>query len=674
MMRWWKNLSVSRKLYAVVGVMAVLIATELVTLLFATSLMSSLRAFVAGEAVWANAQKNSIYSLSRYASTGNPAYYKDFQKYTQVPVSYHKARLELEKSDFSKAAVRDAFLKGEVQSEDIDGVIRMIRRFGSVSSIQQAMALWSRGDQLFGELLQTAERLQVKMTSQNFSAEGIQSEIQNIEKINFDLTSIENEFALILGAGSRAMENFLIFILLFVVLSVEFAGVMLTIGFSRNLSRSLSELTTTADQVGQGNFSQQVPVRSDDELGRLARAINKMTFDLRKNVGQRVRAENASQTKTAFLANMSHEIRTPLGVILGLADILKDPNLSWNEHSRYLETIEKTGKNLTQIINDILDVSKVEIGFVNIEKNQFNLSEFIEDLHNMMAVRAEQNRNKLIFKAEGLAPEKIFTDRSRLRQILVNLINNAIKFTDSGSISVSYGGSDSKLYFRVSDTGLGIPEEFKEQVFDPYFQVEESAKKAQEGAGLGLALSKKLARALGGDVLIEKTAPGLGTTFLITVQNEMPKNPQKETVLEPQALTKPNKNQLLVEADLGNKKILVVEDVIDNQMLTRLYLGRKGMKVQFANNGKEGMDKALAEDFDLILMDMQMPVMDGYTATQELRKLGYAKPIIALTAHAMKEDRDRCLEAGCDDYLTKPIESSALYSIIGKQISRSMPL
>jgi signal transduction histidine kinase/CheY-like chemotaxis protein len=661
MLLWWKNLSVAKKLYAVVGVMAVLIAAELMTLIFAMSIMSSLRAFIAGEAVWANAQKNSIYSLSRFASTGKESYFRDFEKYIQIPLGYHQARIELQKENFSLPAVREAFLKGEVQAEDIDGVVQMIRRFHNVSYLQQAMALWIEGDEHFKQLVEAANRIYPLMRSANTSQDLIQNEINEIEKINSKLTNMENKFAHTLGAGSRWLERILMFVLLCAVLTVEFTGLVLTVIFTKNLSRSLAELTFTADQVGKGNFSQEVPVRSEDELGRLARAINKMTLDLRKNVGQRVRAENANQTKTAYLANMSHEIRTPLGVILGLVDILKDPNLSWNEHTRYLETIEKTGKNLTRIINDILDVSKVETGHVEIEKSNFFLPEFLTDLQNMMKVRAEQSQNRLVFKAEGPLPEKIYTDRTRLKQILVNLINNAIKFTESGAISLAYGSTASHVYFRVSDTGIGIADEFKDQVFHPYFQVDEDGKKRQEGTGLGLALSKKLARALGGDVVLEKSAPGSGTTFLITIQKEV--REEKLASIKPQAAIQSK------ESDLNNKKVLVVEDVLDNQMLTKLYLGRKGMKVQFANNGKEGMVKALAEEFDVILMDMQMPVMDGYTATRELRKQGFTKPIIALTAHAMKEDRERCLEAGCDDYLTKPIESSSLYRSIAKFIA-----
>jgi CheY-like chemotaxis protein len=347
---------------------------------------------------------------------------------------------------------------------------------------------------------------------------------------------------------------------------------------------------------------------------------------------------------------------------------LKDPNISWNERLKYNETIEKTGKNLLRIINDILDVSKVESGHLDIEKTSFSLPDFLNELLMMMRVKAENVGNDLNFIKQGEVQEKIHTDRIRLRQVLVNLINNALKFTEHGSVTMTYSQQGNKIIFQISDTGRGISTEQQERIFVNFAQVDENKK--TEGTGLGLGISKRLAQALGGDVILKESVLGKGSVFeaFIYLDNG------QEAVVAAQPVKKPadNVKKLSLEIDeniLQGKKVLVVEDVIDNQMLTKLYLARKGMKVQFANNGAEGVQKALEDSFDLILMDMQMPVMDGYTATKQLREKGFRKPIIALTAHAMKEDREKCLQAGCDDYLTKPLDSNVLYQAISKNLS-----
>ncbi len=663
MRRFWKDLSVSKKLYVVVGVMAALIATELLTLLFAMNILSAVRSFVGGEGLWSKAQKNAIYSLHRYVATKDPRYYDDFNEHIRVPLGDRQARLEMQKPNPDMERIRAGFIQGQVHPDDIAGVVNLIQRFHTNAYIAKALKIWKDADVMFDDLITSAQDLNYLISSGTGTPEKIQKTFETIDRTNEKLTKLEADFSAVLGEGSRWMERLLMILLVLAVLTVESTGLILTISFSRNLSRSLNELGHAAREVGRGNFSYAAPVRSQDELGRLAEAINTMSADLKRNTGRRVRAENANQVKTLFLASMSHEIRTPLGVILGLADILKEPNLSRKDQLNYIETIEKTGQNLTRILNDILDISKVETGHFEIEKTVFSLSEFLKELEAMMQVKAEKDENRLEFKPKGSFRDRVATDRIRLRQVLVNLINNALKFTQKGNVSVSYWEENRTLYFEIKDTGVGIAPENQERLFQAFYQTEDGAQQS-EGTGLGLVLSKRLAEALGGDVVLKESQLQSGSTFLVTVRNELME--ENRTMSE----LKPTNGMPAAANVLSGRKVLVVEDVLDNQMLTKLYLARKGMEVQFANNGVEGVQKALDQDFDLILMDMQMPVMDGYTATKQLRDKGYKKPIIALTAHAMKEDRERCLASGCDDYLTKPLDANALYGAISRNLAK----
>jgi hypothetical protein len=663
-MKFWKNLSVAKKLYVVVGIMAILIATELFTLLFAMDTLSAVRSFVGGESLWSKAQKNAIYSLHRYVTTEDPVHFETFQEALEVSAGDRKARQELLKENGDERIIMDGFVQGQNHPDDVKRLVRLIHRFHSNRYVAKALDLWAQADVQFELLAKEANNIHRIISSRDPSKAEIETSLARVDRLNLQLTELEKDFSQILGEGSRWMERALMYLLVLAVLTVEATGLTLAFTFSRNLNRSLTELSLTAQEVGRGNFTHMAPVRSSDELGQLAEAINKMTKDLRTSIGQRVRAENANQVKTLFLANMSHEIRTPLGVILGLVDILKDPNLPWKEHTKYIETIEKTGNSLNRIINDILDISKVETGHLEIEKTNFGLDEFLHDIQTTMKVKANKNHNEIRLVKQGELPEKVATDRIRLRQILVNLINNALKFTQNGSVVITYGAKDHQIYFQIADTGAGISPENQEKLFNSYFRGDENLSSI-EGTGLGLVLSKRLAQALGGDVVLRSSVPGQGSVFVATIKNE--------TIEESKKINEAVPMQTAQASNILNgKKVLVVEDVIDNQMLTKLYLARKGMKVQFANNGAEGVQKALAEEFDLILMDMQMPVMDGYTATRTLRDQGYQRPIIALTAHAMKEDRERCLQAGCDDYLTKPLDSNALYGAITKNLEDQM--
>lgn len=679
MTRWWKDLSVSKKLYSVVGIMALLIAFELFTLLFAMKTLSAVRALVHGEALWSKAQKDAIQSLQQYVITQDELFFQHFQQEMKVPLGDHRARKALEQPKLDMTAVTEGFVAGKIHPNDVPPIVHLLRRFHDVDYVARAIVEWRKGDEMVFKLLDMGDRIrrevhenQKKPLTAFQQKAALERTLREISHLNGQFTVIENAFSDILGEASRWLEGILMVLLVLAVIIVESTGLWLTVTFSKSLNRSLKELNEVTHKVGSGDFMQTVPTRSRDELGQLAEAINTMTMNLRKQVSQRQQAEHASRVKNLFLANMSHEIRTPLNSILGFSDLLRDPTLTEAEKKKYLDVIKRTGTNLATIINDILDVTRVEAEQIEIVKSEFSLSQLLNDLQLLLQIRCEEKGVQLSVEKIGEVSEYIQTDSIRLRQILLNVIGNAIKFTEKGSIDVRYQVVDQQLCFTVKDTGPGITSSQLEQLFQPFSQGDSSIRKKFGGTGLGLVLSKKLAQLLGGDVSLVESVAGKGSTFLVKVAYvPVSLDEAKKSEMQKRKAAEANRDKNTHEAlvSLQNKKILVVEDTKENQWLLQFYLTKSGAKVEVANNGEEGVQQALNEDFDLILMDMQMPVMDGYAATEILREKGYKKPIIALTGFAMIGDREKTLQSGCTDYLSKPVEKQKLLEFIARYVN-----
>ncbi|MCA9320847.1 MAG: response regulator, partial [Planctomycetes bacterium] len=379
-------------------------------------------------------------------------------------------------------------------------------------------------------------------------------------------------------------------------------------------------------------------------------------------------AEAANRSKSEFVANMSHEIRTPMTAVLGYADLLAADETD-KERKQYLRVIKRNGDFLLRLINDILDLSKIESGKLDVSTEAFIIQEVVEDVRAMMADRALGKQLDFQVEYELGVPEAVASDAKRLKQILVNLIGNAIKFTDVGGVKVVVRfieGLPGQLQFDVIDTGIGVPEAHQERMFEPFSQGDASVSRRFGGTGLGLAISQRLARVLGGEITVS-SEPGRGSTFRCTISAEVVSTDDSRLTSR-QTPTRVTQQSELARHD--GLRILVVDDRRDVRHLARHMLERSGATVTLACDGVEALaavEAARQHDdvpFELILLDMQMPGLDGYETAQRLRSMGFEHPIIAFTADAMQGDMGRCLESGCDDYLSKPIDVGELFTLV----------
>jgi signal transduction histidine kinase/AmiR/NasT family two-component response regulator/HPt (histidine-containing phosphotransfer) domain-containing protein len=376
--------------------------------------------------------------------------------------------------------------------------------------------------------------------------------------------------------------------------------------------------------------------------------------------------ESEKQVKTSaavkenFLANMSHEIRTPLNAILGFTSILKNTKLE-EEQKEYVDIIRSSGDNLLSIVNDILDLSKIEAGMLRIEKAPFRIREIITAVEAMLRPKAEEKNLKLVVKVDEETPEMINGDAVRLSQILINLVNNAIKFTNDGGVylrvtPVAKSGDTVSLEFLVRDTGIGIPKEKQKNIFDRFEQAEASTTRRFGGTGLGLSIVKNLIDLQNGTIELE-SHEGAGSSFTVIIPYAETK--EKQSISEPQKLIL-NPNQMRTDM-----KILIAEDNVMNQRLISHLMKSWSFNFDLVFNGAQAVESIRKNHYDLILMDIQMPEMDGYTATSQIRSvLRSDVPIIAMTAHAMTGEKEKCLKAGMDNYISKPLNEDALHNLI----------
>jgi PAS domain S-box-containing protein len=1070
--KWFRNVSIAKKLYFTMGIMAVLIALELVTLGFAIRTLSSVRAFVGGEGLWSKAQKDAIYHLERYGHTRNEADYLQYIEFMSVPGGDYKARLELEKPDPDLEKVYAGFIEGRNHEDDVEGMAWLFQNFYWISYISDAITIWTDADNMRLQLVPIADKLHNTIQSGKATQEEIDAILHEIAPINNQLTRLEDDFSFTLGEGSRWLENLIMKILLSLALTVEVSGLLLTISVTRRMQKGLNEIIATSEKISKGDAYVRARVFSKDEIGQLAESFNRMTDELQQNINalgasqamlrtseermgllvdnikdyaivmldaegkilrwnegasgisgykseeivgkhvstfytqedvskgiplanllaanergemqtegwqkrkdgslfwahititrlvdeekkmrgfvkitrditEQMRAETAIRqsraqlamsqqlahigsweldletkslnwsdelyhiygqsheeikfermfllthpadrefvmntildavnkpssfdfrrriirtdgsvrmlhslgeviyndsgipvkmvgadqditdrlheeemeklamaatksfnsviiansegkiewvnegftkltgysyeevqnthgellrrgaltglshemvdyqkllhnnkpvvyesknyskngeeywvittltpvigqdgkieriiaidsdiserkkveedlilsnriaehslkkgnkaltdllrakkeleesmtVKEQFLAKMSHEIRTPMNAIVGLSDILMESTLS-PEQQECMDAIRLSSQNLLTIINDILDFSRLSSGKVDLESIPFRPTDVAEGVLRTVGFSATQKGIELSVEADrSKLPEYVMGDSGRLRQILINLVGNAIKFTEKGKITITeklveeYDGKVI-LQFIVSDTGIGIPPDRLETIFDSFTQASNETTRKYGGSGLGLTIVKQLSELHNGSVSVESKL-GEGSRFTVNLQY---------VVADAMQLGPEEHHDRLPETSLDGKRILLAEDNEMNQMLARRVFEKWNFILEIAGNGKIAVDRLAKEHFDLVLMDVQMPEMDGYTATQYIRnnmpKEKSGIPIIAMTAHAIVGEAEKCISLGMNDYISKPFNRNVLYEKI----------
>jgi signal transduction histidine kinase len=465
-------------------------------------------------------------------------------------------------------------------------------------------------------------------------------------------------------------------------------------GYDEELVESLQPLLATCAQLVAAWRGERRRLEAEDSLRqtledlvgerlRVRQYAEQLEQKNRELEAESLRAEGANRAKSEFLANMSHEIRTPMTAILGYADLLlDDSDLSRERRTEMLHTLQRNGDHLLCIVNDVLDLSKIEAGRMSVESLPCSPWGIVTEAASLLRVQAEAKGLGWHLEFETPLPEIIHSDPTRLRQVLMNLLGNAVKFTELGQVRLvcrCRTDEPARLEFDVIDTGIGIAPPQRSGLFEPFTQSDSSMSRRFGGTGLGLTISQRFAQMLGGDVELVHSQPDSGSCFRLTVATGSLEGVRMVGPDEPSLPTSPRSSPAAAREPSGSLvgvQVLLAEDGPDNQRLISFVLKKAGAEVVVVDNGQRAVDQVLSDEgapFDVILMDMQMPVMDGYSATTELRRQGYRGPIIALTAHAMTGDRERCLEAGCDDYATKPIQRDRLVAMVADWIARELP-
>jgi two-component system, sensor histidine kinase len=502
-----KDVSITKKLYFTVGIMAVLIVFELFTLWFSIQTLSSVRAFVGAEGLWSKAQKDAVYQLSKYCRTHNEEDFKAFQGFMSVPLGDHMTRLELLKPKPDLSIARAGFLQGRIHPDDIDGMINLVRRFHNISYINRAIRIWAQGDSIIEYLSPIGDALHAEIQSANPSDEKLIHLLEKIGPINERLTKLEDEFSYTLGEGSRWLENLVLKLLFIVALTVEITGLLITISVSRDITRGLGEINRATRKIAEGDLEARANVLSKDEIGQVATAVNHMT--------EQLVLSNKELGHFAYIA--SHDLQEPLRSITNYSKLLDEKYKDQvdEDGKKYLSSIIRSTGRMQLLVKDMLDYSRIghdkSIASLNCEQL---IEEVLNDLKaSIKESNAEIKRKKL----------PTLNGHHEIKLVFQNLISNAIKFRKKDHpllINIDVKDQENNWLFRVSDNGIGIEKEYFERIFIIFQRLH--SKNEYPGSGIGLAHCKKIVELHGGEIGLVSEY-GSGSEFYFTIPKDLKK-------------------------------------------------------------------------------------------------------------------------------------------------------
>lgn len=659
------------------GFMSFLGIVQIFLLWFTISTLSSVRAYVGGEALWSKSQKDALYNLQKYGENKNREHYIAFLEEIKVPLGDRKSRIELEKENPDFNIAKQGFLEGKNHPDDIEGLINTFIRFRHVYYIDRSIQIWTEADNYIDRLISTGAKLDSVIRNNPESAISIYNISNELRPINQKLTALEDEFTYTLGEGSRWLSDLVLKLLIGVALTVAMICLTLIFLVNRSVEKDIEGLIQTAKEIAKGNFNVSAKTYSNYELKLLAKSMNYMSNELKRNIQEREEAqetmrqaketaEQLLQIQEQFLANTSHEIRTPINGVIGMARQLSDTSLK-KEQSEFVQAITESSNNLLHVVNDILDISKIRAGKIVFEKTEFRLSDLFKNLQFTLQFKADEKNIYLKFSINEDVPEVLFGDAIRLNQILLNIVGNAIKFTETGGVVISAELTNKEhdhavVQFSVTDTGIGIPEDKLDYVFETFAQAETHTTRKYGGTGLGLNIAKSLIEKQGGNINL-RSKVGQGSTFYFELPFEIGNAEWSGSVNSPA-------NEIPYDVDFSNLSVLVFEDNLINQRIVLFDLNKWKIKADVADNAEIGLEMLRQKKYDIILMDVSMPGMDGLEATKYIRdhfsEPVKSTPIIAMTASAFAGEKEMCFTSGMNDYISKPYNVKTLYSKIVK--------
>lgn len=541
------RLSIKRRLYLIIGTMAVLLAIELVTLRFAMRTLSAVRAFVAGEGSWSKAQKNAALAMERYASTHDESDYREFLTFLEVPEGDHRARMELLKRHGNPTVIRDGFLAGQIHPDDIQPMVDLLRRFSWVSYLSLAIEQWALADGLLVKFKANGVEWHRMLGAPGVTSEELQAQRAGFQRLNEQLTVVEDEFSRVLGAGSRWLDTVVVFLLVLAVLAVETIGLTLTLVTTRALSHGLRGIQSAATDIGRGDFSTRLPVTSDDEIGALAESINQMgalleqsyaelerrvqerTAELEKLARDNVRlyeeAASAVKMREEFFSIASHELRTPLTALhlqhRLLQKTVQSAALAGPQAEKLAQQVRACVRQTTRLAglsSNLLDLTKVRLGKLELNREPCDLAAVAQEAVAQLEEDATRAGSVIAFHSTG--PLLGEFDQTRMTQVATNLLSNAIKYGEGRPIDVTVGAVVEAKTARltVRDHGHGIAVEDQARIFEQFERVGQDVR--IPGLGLGLYVARQIVLAHNGELSV-RSVPDEGTTFTVDVPIEL---------------------------------------------------------------------------------------------------------------------------------------------------------